>query len=96
MSNPKVCRLMERQRHVQAHIDSLLALPYSTREDAWWQEAFARFQQSKDAIRKALILERRPEMKLMSKNPWLWNRRHFKKAQVNVGGVSFPKRIDHP
>lgn len=94
-NNSTICHLREQKRNVEAHIASLLALPYATRSDVWWQESFARFQQSRDAISKALILEQRPALKRLSKNPWRWNNAHSDKVQVRVGGLSFPKRIDH-
>lgn len=49
---------------VVKQIDALLALPYACRSDFWWQEEYARMQQSRDAIlppKQRLTIEQRKQ-----------------------------------
>jgi len=82
-------------RRVNAEIEALLSLPHAARGDYWWEEEFARLQKSRDALRKAIALEKHPVLKLMLTNPRLWNRKFTDQVDVRIGGMSFAKRIGY-
>ena len=81
-------------RRVNAEIEALLSLPYATRGDYWWTGEFARLQKSRDALRKAIVLEKHPASKSLIANPRLWNLTYRHHTHVRIGGITFAKRID--